>query len=305
MTGRALVVGMGSIGKRHARLLRDLGLDVAAITRHGNGEKRCYTALSDALEAEHPDYIVIANETSAHRPTLLALAEADYSGTVLVEKPLFERPAAPLAHRFAGFYVGYNLRFHPVLRELARVLADEPAISVQAYAGQYLPDWRPGRDYRCTASSSRDAGGGVLRDLSHELDTMIWLFGRCQRVAALGGHFSDLAIDSDDVQALLLQFERCPVATVQLNYLDRQSGRDLVVNTRTRTIRADLLRGTLRIGAEERRFSLEADATYLAQHRAILGNTPGAQCTAAEALAVVDLIAAAETAVAQGTWVTL
>lgn len=304
MSGGALVVGMGSIGKRHARLLGDLGLDVAAVSRHGGSETRCYARLDEALAAERPSYVVVANETSAHRPTLCALAGTGYSGTVLVEKPLYERPAAPLAHHFSGFYVGYVMRFHPVLRELARRLADEPAISVQAYVGQYLPDWRPGRDYRNTSSASRAAGGGVLRDLSHELDTLTWLFGRCLRVAALGGHFSDLAIDSDDIQALLLTFERCPAATVQLNYVDRQSGRDLVINTRRRTIRADLLRGTLRIDGEERRFPLERDAMYLAQHRAILGNRPDGQCTAAEGVAVVELVAAAETAAAAQKWVT-
>ncbi len=304
MTSAALVVGMGSIGRRHARLLGDLGLDVAAVSRRDGVATRCYSTLAAALAQERPGYVVIANETAAHRQTLAALAELGFAGTVLVEKPLFERPQKLPENRFSGLFVGYNLRFHPVLREMARLLAEEPAISAQVYVGQYLPDWRPGRDYRTTASASRAAGGGVLRDLSHELDYMTWLFGPCLRVAALGGRFGDLAIETDDVQGLLLAFARCPVVTAQLNYLDRQGGRDIVVNTARRTLRADLVTGTLRVDGEEKHFAIERDDTYRAQHQAALGNRRDGLCTAAEGAAVLDLIAAAETAAATGRWVT-
>jgi predicted dehydrogenase len=185
------------------------------------------------------------------------------------------------------------------------VLAEERAISAHLYVGQYLPDWRPGRDYRETASASRQAGGGVLRDLSHELDYLTWLFGRCERIAALGGRFSTLEIDSDDVQGLLLAFERCPVVTAQLNYLDRRGSRNLIVNTAKRTIAADLVRSTLAIGGEEKAFPLGRDDTYLAQHRRILGNAHEGLCTLGEGAAVLEIIAAAEAAAATGQWVRL
>ena len=302
----ALVVGLGSIGERHARLLGDLGLEVAVVSRHGARAKAAsFPALENALPEVSPDYVVVANETAAHRPTLAALAAAGFAGRVLVEKPLFDRLAGVPEHRFAASFVGYNLRFHPVLQELARMLPDERAISAHLYVGQYLPDWRPGRDYRETASASRQAGGGVLRDLSHELDYLTWLFGRCERVAALGGRFSTLEIDSDDVQGLLLAFERCPVVTAQLNYLDRRGTRNLIVNTGQRTITADLIRSTLTIGSEEKAFPLGRDDTYLAQHRRILSNAHDGLCTLGEGAAVLELIAAAEAAAATGQWVRL
>jgi predicted dehydrogenase len=300
----ALVVGLGSIGERHARLLSNLGHDVAVVSRHGaRGNRRSYPGLHHALAAEAPEYVVVANETAAHHPTLTALASAGFAGRVLVEKPLFDRLAPLPEHRFAACFVGYNLRFHPVLAELAKALAGERPISAHLYVGQYLPDWRPSRDYRHTASASRQAGGGVLRDLSHELDYLAWLFGRCERVAALGGRFSELEIDSDDVQGLLLAFEHCPVVTAQLNYLDRQGRRSLIVNTDKRTIVADLIRSTLSIGGEEKTFALGRDDTYLAQHRRILGNSHEGLCTLAEGAAVLELIAAAESAAASGQWV--
>jgi predicted dehydrogenase len=302
----ALVVGQGSIGERHARLLGDLGLDVAVVSRRGTRARTpAYQALDKALDEAKPDYVVVANETAAHRPTLIALASAGFAGRVLVEKPLFDRLAPVPEHRFAACFIGYNLRFHPVLQELARVLAEERAISAHLYVGQYLPDWRPSRDYRETASASRQAGGGVLRDLSHELDYLSWLFGRCERLAALGGRFSELEIDSDDVQGLLLAFERCPVVTAQLNYLDRRGTRSLIVNTAKRTLVADLVGATLAIGSEQQVFPLGRDDTYLAQHRRVLGNAHEGLCTLNEGAAVLELIAAAEAAAATGQWIRL
>jgi len=304
MTASALVIGMGSIGKRHARLLGELGLDVAVVSGQPEVAERCYRSLARALERETPDYIVIANATAKHHPTLSYLADTGFAGSVLVEKPLFDRPLPLPSNRFAGLFVGYNLRFHPLLRELRRMLAEEPAISAQIYVGQYLPTWRPGRDYRATSSATRAAGGGVLRDLSHELDYMTWLFGRCRQVAALGGRFAALDIDTDDTQALLLSFERCPIATAQLNYLDRDGAREIVINTASRTIRADLRRSSLRIGDSERQFPTERDATYLAQHRCALGNSRDILCTAEQGAAVTTLIAAIEQATARRVWVT-
>src|SRR5215472_1264696 len=126
----ALVVGLGSIGERHARLLSELGHDVAVVSRRGLGDKRrSYPMLGDALAAERPDYVVVANETAEHHATLMALASAGFAGRVLVEKPLFDRLAPLPEHRFRASFVGYNLRFHPVLQELGRVLEGEHPIS--------------------------------------------------------------------------------------------------------------------------------------------------------------------------------
>jgi len=303
MTASALVIGLGSIGKRHARLLGALGLDVAAVSRRGDPTLRCHGSLAQALARETPGYVVIANETSAHRPTLAALAASGFAGTVLVEKPLFAEPAPLPENRFAGLYVGYNLRFHPLLAELRRLLAEEQVVAAQVYAGQYLPDWRPGRDYRQTSSATRGAGGGVLRDLSHELDYMSWLFGPCRQVAALTSRSGALDIDAEDTAALLLAFERGPVATLNLNYLDRPGAREIVIGTARHTFRADLVKGSLCIDGVERLFPTERDDTYLAQHRSALGNQRETLCTAEEGAAVLALVAAAEEAAARGQWV--
>lgn len=303
MAGGCLVVGYGSIGARHARLLRALDRPTAVVSGREVEFAPLYDNLDAALDAEQPDYVVVSNDTARHHETLARLATLGFEGTVLVEKPLFERARAIPENRFRGLYVGYNLRFHPVFRALRESMNGDGALSAQAYVGQHLAGWWPGRDYRATASASAERGGGVLRDLSHELDLLFRLFGPWRRLAALGGAFSNLEIDSDDAWALLLELDGCPAATLQLNYLDRGGRRDLIVIGEDHSYHADLSGGALTVDGECVRFDMGADDSYLAQHKAVLEQEGAGVCTLEEGLAVVDAIEAAERAASEGRWV--
>jgi predicted dehydrogenase len=158
-------------------------------------------------------------------------------------------------------------------------------------------------DYRETSSASAERGGGVLRDLSHELDLLFRLFGPWRRLAALGGALSDLQIDCDDAWALLLELDGCPAVTLQLNYLDRKGRRDLTVIGEDHSYHADLSGGALTVDGDCVRIAVDADESYLAQHRAILEQEGAGVCTLGEGLAVVGAIEAAERASREGRWI--
>lgn len=295
-----LVVGLGSIGERHVRLLNQIGRSVATVSRRGGGD---HADLEQAFARSSPDYIVIANETSAHAGTLAELASAGYRGRVMVEKPLFAVPGKLPANRFDGCFVGYNLRFHPVLLRIRELLAGRSALEASVYVGQFLPDWRPGRDHRATASATLEAGGGALRDLSHELDYLLWLFGPWRRVTAIVLKSGALSVATDDVVAILMECERCAAITVHLNYHHRPVARTLVINALDHTFGADLAHGRVTVDGREEIFDLVRDKTYLGMHSAVLAGHPG-PCSAEEGLAVVDLIDAIERSSTQRTWVT-
>ena len=303
MAPKALVIGHGSIGARHLRLLRQIGCSTAVVSRRAIEEAPAYRSLDEALESERPGYVVVANETGRHLSTLTALAAAGYDGTVVVEKPLAAESCALPEHRFAAAFVGYQLRFHPILQALRSRLGDDDVIAVQAYVGQYLPDWRPGSDYRSGYSARAELGGGVLRDLSHELDYLAWLFGPWRRIAALGGRLGDLEIESDDCWGALVAFADCPLATLQLNYLDRIGQRGLVVVTKRHTYRADLIGGQLACDGETEAFEVDRDALLLAQHRAALSGDASILCSFAEGMKVVETVEAVERAAATGGWI--
>lgn len=300
---KALVVGYGSIGSRHARILVELGCEVSVVSSRSIQDWPCYDSLSVALDAVTPDYVIIATGTRDHHADLEDLAQMRYTGAVLVEKPLFHALLELPANAFERMYVAYNLRFHPVLQELRRQVMGDNILSAGICAGQYLPQWRPGADYRAGYSASRASGGGVLRDLSHELDYALWLLGPWRSVAALGGHLSHLEIDSDDVFSMLLTTEGCPVVSIQLDYLQRSLRREFLLTSHNHTYRADLARNVLEIDGRPTAFEVGRDDTYRLQHKAVLDGKTDMLCSASEGLEVIGLIDAVERASIGRHWV--
>ena len=302
-TKTVLVSGFGSIGQRHVRILREMGQKVHVFSRRKLPEEEYYQNLEAALSEVHPEYVVIANETSEHESTLKKVLSFGVP-KILVEKPLFSTSVENLPENpKSQVSVAYNLRFHPLLQHLFSEIKEQSIISVQVYVGQYLPDWRPQQDYRKSYSVSRVQGGGVLMDLSHELDYINWLFGPWQAISALGGHYSSLAGDSDDVFCLLLKMERCPAVSLQMNYLDRSGRREVLINTDKHTYRLDLMKKEYKRDQEPATlFSKEKDETYRTQHTDMLKNHGKLCCSLPEGLDVLRMIDAAEKSASTEKW---
>jgi predicted dehydrogenase len=297
-----VVIGYGSIGQRHTRILNELGHQVAVVSRRDVDYPIVYHQLETALLNEKPDYIVVANETSQHENTLKEIKRIGYDQKILVEKPLFlHNTATPI--NLSSLYVGYNLRFHPLIQELYKRLEGTQILSVQAYVGQYLPSWRPGTDYSKAYSAFAEKGGGVLRDLSHELDYLQFLFGEWKEMTAFGGKFSDLNIYSDDHFSLLYRTKIVPLVTIQMNYLDFIIQRFVIINTNEKTYKADFINNTLQINEEIIQFKVERDDTYIGQHRAILHDKKEFLCTYKDGLNIVKMIEMAEQSSKRKVWV--
>ncbi len=301
----AVVVGQGSIGQRHARLLAELGLDVRTVSRHLPVGSTNHGTLGDALAEGPVDYVVIATPTGNHGVALRALCDAHYRGLTLVEKPLVAHLDTDVPRPQGPVFVAYNLRFHPALQRLKRELQVQTVLSASAYAGQYLPQWRPEQDYRRSYSASPEEGGGVLRDLSHELDYLIWLLGPWQSATGTISRTGTLEIRTEDSVSLLARTERCPLLHLELNYLDRVGQRTLTIHTRDHTYALDLVRGELRIDGERSTFDLERDGTYCAQHRALLSGDTSSLCRFEEGLEVVRLIQQLERMKGAEAWTVL
>ena len=299
---KALVIGYGSIGQRHARLLGEMGLDVAVVSRRDIEFANVASSIESALRDWQPQYVVIASQTHEHYDDLSRLAANGFNGTLLVEKPLFAVPTEIPRHAFAKVGIAYQMRFLSILQSLRERLAGKRVFAVNAYVGQFLPDWRPHTDYREGYSAIKNQGGGVLRDLSHELDYLTWLFGGWDELTAVGGNFSDLEINSDDVFSILFRAQRCPAVTVHMNYLHHELRRDVTVLYEDGTAVVDFVSGTLSINGKVDTFTYERDTPYLAQHQAMLSNGDDSYCTLEEGLTVTAMIAAAERASANHTW---
>ncbi len=299
---KCLIIGYGSIGERHARILDKLGHDVSLVTHRSQSRFRSFKNIKAAISAYFCNYVIIANRTCDHFHSMIELINTGYKGRVLIEKPLFDKPYEINNLNTLDIFVAYNFRFHPIIQDIRDLIQDNPVYSIHAYCGQYLPDWRPSIDYTKCYSSSKKSGGGVLRDLSHELDYINWLTGGCKYITAYGGKFSHLDIDSDDVFCFLIESFKCPVISLQVNYLDRVPRRELIINSKKFTIKADLIANTISSDKEVKHYYVERDMTYQSQHEAILQDNTELACTFEQGQSVLKLIEAAERSSKERTW---
>jgi hypothetical protein len=300
--GNVIVVGFGSIGKRHTLVLCDLGYNVSVVSRREILFNRVYKDLKKAIDIEKPIYIVVANETSKHEETLKYIQSTCYKNNILVEKPLYLNGNGNINFK-ENIYVAYNLRFHPIIQKLFLELMNETIISVNVYVGQYLPSWRPTANYSESYSADIKKGGGVLRDLSHELDYLHLLFGNWIKMTALGGKFSSLEINSDDHYTLLFETEQVSSMTVHMNYLDFIKQRLIIINTNNKTYKADLINNTLQVNDKVYRFKVSSNETYLKQHKAVLNNDKEFLCSYESGLYVSKMIDKAELSSEGKMWV--
>ena len=301
---KVLVIGYGSIGQRHARVLMELGCRVAVVSRRSIAFEPSYSELSQALSVWQPDYVVVANRTSEHFQTVEGLTQYGFRDFLLIEKPLFDQSAEVPRQNFSCIAVGYNLRCHPLLRRLKSFVNNACNIlTAHVYVGSYLPHWRPDADYRQSYSAKQEDGGGVLRDLSHELDYVLWLFGCWHKLTAHGGRFSGLEIDTEDAFSLLMETECCPLVAIHMNYLDRVPRREIIVNTNQHTCWVDLIKNKITFDGIEESVTVARDDTYRSEHTAMLeGNIEGL-CTVEEAMETLVTIQAAEQAVLSRIWI--
>lgn len=301
---KSLVIGFGSIGRRHEEVLRSMGADTAVVSRHADTAPcRIYATVEHAVKDFQPEYIIIANRTSEHRATLDALEEIKFKGICLVEKPLSDKPLQDGAKYGFGVFVGYVMRFHPLIQEARIRLEKKELLSIDVYAGQYLPDWRPGTDYRECYSARMDQGGGVLRDLSHELDYLTLFAGTWKRVVALGGHVSGLNIETDDVYSLLMEMERCPVALCHINYLDRMGKRTCTIQYEGGTLHLDFMSNELTHNGDSQQVVIERNEMFRKMHAAAWNAESGPLCTLEEAAQLLELIHATEMSEKGKSWI--
>jgi predicted dehydrogenase len=272
---RVLVLGAGSAGSRHARLLAAAG---AAVTiADPDADRAAATGLPTvAFDIDHlgsPDGIVVASPSVAHAEQ--AHAALATGARVLVEKPLAassEGLDALVAAAGDRVMVGYNLRLHVPLERVAALVHDGRAGDISSYRlwfGSWLPDWRPDVDYRATYSAQRALGGGVLLDAIHELDVLLWLAGddRFSVLGAVVDRLGPLEIDVEDTVKALLRHATGAVAEVELDYLSRRYRRGVEVIGDKATIRLDWARQVVEIEDNEALLSEPATIPVLESYQ--------------------------------------
>ena len=239
---KVIVIGAGSIGRRHIanllKLQRTLDISVVDPSDHCSTMVRnqfgllVYSSIDHALNEDSYEVACICSPNHLHVSQAKQLAEAGCH--LFIEKPISLDRAEAMSlmpvveHCGVELMVGCNLRFHPGVREVAEAM-NSGRIGRPLYAraqfAHYLPNWRPGQDYRQTYSANLEQGGGILLDDIHEPDYLCWMLGEVSRVSGTLPTIGDLDVDVEDVADYVMWHGDQLYSHVHADYLRRDKAR--------------------------------------------------------------------------------
>ena len=267
---KVVFCGLGSIGNRLARLVQNnFDYEVFAFrTTQGKqndlGIPEVYSW--DEVIALNPDVAFITNPTDQH--ISYATKFAENNAHLFIEKPLshtwqgIEDLMSVCVNKNLTCYTAYCMRFHPVLKKVKELLIDKRVFKARAICASFLPDWRKNKDPKETYSASLEKGGGVLLDLSHELDYLFYLFGNdLTDIHCQAGRVAGITEDSEEFVDATFQLSQDVFVSLHLDYISRKGERTLKVDFQDGYLFADFLNFSIQYqcGADKQEYSFEAD----------------------------------------------
>jgi len=249
-----LIIGYGSAGKRHAKIL-NLSKKIKNIYIKTNQKIESYNKFNfiKNINDLNPDLIVVANETYLHYSFCKFLEKKFSNKIILCEKPLF--------HKFYNFkpkknkfYITYNFRFHKCLQYLKKKINLDKVFFVDAECSSYLPNWRKNIDYSKNYSAFPKKGGGVLLDMSHEIDYLKWLFKDFKILKIYKNKISNLNILSEDIALISGDIKKNTLVKIKLTYFNKIAKRCLTICLKDGTqIYLDLLNSQIKLFSKNKR----------------------------------------------------
>jgi predicted dehydrogenase len=246
---RVLIIGLGSIGRKHVIALNQLDPNIEIYALRSRASLDTYLNVINIYEINEINEIsfaIISNPTSEHKKTIEMLI--GYNIPMFIEKPIcsdldIEDLISIIETKKIQTYIACNLRFLDCIKFVKERLNNETKRlnEVNVYCGSFLPEWRANVDFKETYSARAEMGGGVHIDLIHELDYIYWLFGKPNKVNRSFRSQSSLCITSFDYANYILDFDGFCTSVV-LNYYRRDSKRNLELVFEDETWNVDLLK---------------------------------------------------------------
>lgn len=261
------IIGFGSIARKHIEVLQKLRpnahfflLTTQDIDPDFHIKKITYLRkIKEFLDCEI-DFYVVTSPASDHGLYLEYLKSKNVP--IIIEKPLARdvKQAKNIIELFQGEkivpIVAYNLRFSKALARVETIIQDGgigEVLSFNAVVGQNLSQWRPGRALMETSSAARSKGGGVLRELSHELDYLYKLFGLPKVLSSTIGQKKFKSFDVEDLAMLHLHYDERQhnvIGSLNLDFIRHDPIRNCDIVGVNGTIRWNLIEGSIKIIGE-------------------------------------------------------
>ena len=290
---KVLIIGYGSIGRKHAQILSKLKCNVVLFTKQKKVLFKTIKKKSEILEYD-PDYIIISNNTNKHIQFLNFIEKNFKKKKVLIEKPISNRyKKIRLVNN--KYVVGYNLRFHPIIQFIKKNIKKKEINFISVNVSSYLPRWRTNYSYEKSNSSKKKFGGGLLLDLSHELDYIKWLFGNIKIIYSFNKRISNLEINTDDVLILFGKINKKINVIFNMNFFSRIENREIIIEGKKYSIKANLIKNQLNVLTDRsiKKYSwknFNIFKTYVHEHKKILKNDFKDFCDIKDSMETLKLI---------------
>ena len=316
---KILICGLGSIGRRHLRIIKHNWPDVKiAVLRSGYGPgceetkliNQNFSNINDSIDWE-PDAAIISSPASKHIDQAIALAE--FGIPCLIEKPIGAGPEIfdsrekliSLSSKIP-LLVGYILRHDPCANLIKKKLDENilgKIVEADLHCGSWLPNWRPGINYLETVSALKELGGGVLLELSHEIDIANWLLGPIKINYSNLKSSGLLPINVEDRAYLHAENKDDVQISIRINFCSEPSTRKIKIRGEKGEISWDIVLGKLEISNVhkiifEHKNNIDRDSLFLIQMKHFLDcifKNQKPKCSVSEGLYVLDLIQKAKT----------
>lgn len=281
---KVAVIALGSIGRRHVRTLGAVfpTVEILAVRsrrspRHSEEDlvAKVLDSKDDAIR-DGVDGAIICSPASQHVSDARAFLEHNIA--VLIEKPLSDNliRAKELRNQASDkekILLGYTFRYAAGFDYLQKLISADrlgKIVKARFVSKSYLPDWRPHQDYRTGVSASKELGGGVLLELSHEIDMALSMLGPFDSVRAEVGNTGTLQILVEDYAKLSLSSARGVDVTVDLDFSSEVSSRFIEIEGESGRVVWDLLENSVAVhgasnGTSQLQFADQRDDFFARQ----------------------------------------
>jgi len=240
---KILVIGGGSIGKRHINNLLNLNFNEIYCLRRENinfsefGDKVKIITTSEEISKLQPQVVFVCNPTSLHISSINEILLSKKIPHIFMEKPLVHtneglNHAYKISEKYDQvFFIGFMLRFHPLVKKIKEIIDSNrlgKVYSARFEFGSFLPYWHPWEDYKISYASNQELGGGVINTICHELDLIQYYFGKPKSVYCSKRNFNILEIEVEEIAESIFEYEDKTV-TLHLDYLQKDYDRNIKI----------------------------------------------------------------------------
>ena len=287
-----LIIGFGSIGRRHAEVLSNQKFtkNIFIFSKNSNHNFKKIKKINKA-NLKNIDYVIIANRTNEHFSTLKKINKILKNIIILVEKPLFDKSYKPMLLKNKVF-VGYNMRFNPIISYIKQNIKKQYINKISISSHSNLKYWRKNLNYSKSESAKRK--GGVLHDYSHEIDFLNWIFGKMRKKFVLHKKISDLKIESKDT-FIFIGYIKNILIQLDFNFFSKQNSRLIKIDQKNLSFEFDLIKKSIKKFTDKGKNveivkNFSRNSVYLKMHKDILFSKNKKACTYKEGLHVNNFL---------------